>query len=141
MGDGRSSGGPAPGALAADRSSAAGAVGRDDIGRQAGPDAALIAVTVEAGGAVFSIAARIGDTLLAALKKAGFPLLSACGGRAACGTCRIGIAPAWGARLPRPGKVEGDLLACLPLRHADDRLACQIVLSVGLDGLEVRAYG
>jgi ferredoxin len=124
---------------AAEGSSAA--ARRSNPGQETRADPALIAVTVQARDGASHIAASIGDTLLAALKKAGFPLLSVCGGRAVCGTCRTGIAPAWWARLPPPGKVERDLLACLPERRDDDRLACQIILTAGLDGLEVRAHG
>ena len=46
------------------------------------------------------VAAWIGETLLVALKRAGMPLLAVCGGRAACGTCLISIAPEWLPRLP-----------------------------------------
>jgi CDP-4-dehydro-6-deoxyglucose reductase len=87
------------------------------------------------------IEARIGETLLVALKRAGLPLLAVCGGQASCGTCKVAIADAWGPRLPPPSKVERNLLACLPDSKAGDRLACQIILTAELDGLELCPSG
>ena len=84
------------------------------------------------------IDARTGTTLLAALKEAGLPAMSVCGGRAACGSCKVGIGPAWRDRLPPPGKAEARLLRHLPDTGEGDRLACQITLTDRLDGLEIR---
>ena len=88
-----------------------------------------------------SVPARIGETLLAALKRSGVPLLAVCGGQASCGTCKVEVAPAWHRRLPLASKVERNLLACLPSCKADDRLACQITLTAELDGLEISPSG
>lgn len=85
-----------------------------------------------------AIKARDGETLLVALTQAGLPVMSVCGGRAACGSCKVGLDPAWSDRLPPSGKAEARLLRHLPDVQAGDRLACQITLTTRLDGLEVR---
>ena len=101
-------------------------------------EGAAIGLLVRRQGARSPIKARDGETLLAALTKAGLPVMSVCGGRAACGSCKVGLDPVWSDRLPPPGKAEGRLLRHLPDVHAGDRLACQIILTPLLDGLEIR---
>ena len=88
-----------------------------------------------------SVPARVGETLLAALKRAGVPLLAVCGGQASCGTCKIEVAPTWHERLPSASRVERNLLACLPECKERDRLACQITLTAELDRLDICASG
>ncbi|KAB2970217.1 FAD-binding oxidoreductase [Zoogloea sp.] len=81
------------------------------------------------------LAAPPGGTVLNTLAAAGL-LQGVCGGQAACGTCRIGIAPAWRAALPPPGRKEARLLAALG-SGPEQRLACQICLEAPLDGLRI----
>ena len=99
---------------------------------------ACLAVIVRIDDTRSRIAASQGVTLLAALKEAGRPVISICGGRAACGSCKVAVESAWAARLPPPEKAERRLLAHLPDYRDGDRLACQIRLSAALDGLEIR---
>jgi CDP-4-dehydro-6-deoxyglucose reductase, E3 len=113
---------------------------RADPGAAAALATPRITLTIAGPDGVSRIEARVGETLLAALRKTGLPLLSVCGGHASCGTCRTAIAPLWSARLPAPGRVERNLLACLPDSRADHRLACQVTLTAGLDGLEIRPF-
>jgi ferredoxin len=94
------------------------------------PDAVL---TVRLGEA-----AEPGDTLLAALRRAGIDIRSICGGRCACGTCRIAVEPGWAGRLPAPARNEARLLAVLPGAAPEHRLACQITLDEQTDGLAFR---
>ncbi len=94
------------------------------------PDAVL---TVRLGEA-----AEPGDTLLAALRRAGTGIRSICGGRCACGTCRVAVEPDWIGRLPAPSRQEARLLAVLPGAAPAHRLACQIMLDEGMDGLAIR---
>lgn len=75
------------------------------------------------------------STVLNALTAAGL-LQGVCGGQAACGTCRIGIDPAWRAALPPAGRKEARLLAALE-SGPHQRLACQICLEAPLDGLRI----
>lgn len=109
--------------------------GPERAGGGAPPPSVGLVVTRPTGRA--SIAARQGDTLLAALKRAGLPIQSVCGGRAACGCCKLTVAADWIARLPPPNRPEGRLLAFLPDTRADERLACQITLTNLLEGLEI----
>ncbi len=69
------------------------------------------------------IAARRGQTLLEALRAAGVPHASVCGGRARCTTCRVRVGSGR-EHLPAPGALEK---AALERIGADDnvRLACQ----------------
>ncbi|MBV9509062.1 MAG: (2Fe-2S)-binding protein [Caulobacteraceae bacterium] len=78
-----------------------------------------------------------GEALLFALKRAGAPLPAICGGKGACGTCRIHVAAAWRARTGEPGKREARLLHYLGAGEGD-RLSCQIPLTAALDGLELQ---
>jgi adenylate cyclase len=70
------------------------------------------------------IAAPIGHSLLEALRDAGIPHASVCGGRARCTTCRVRVGK--GARaLPAPMPLEASALARIRA-GADVRLACQL---------------
>ena len=102
-------------------------------------NAAAISLVVAFAGITRRAEASIGETLLVALKRAGMPLLAACGGRAACGTCLIGVAPAWLPRLPPQSRVERNLLGAIGEGEEYDRLACQITLEAGHDGLEIHS--
>lgn len=102
-------------------------------------EAAAIALTVDFAGMTRRVEGRIGETLLVALKRAGMPLLAVCGGRAACGTCLIAIAPDWLSRLPPQSRVERNLLGAIGEGEEGDRLACQITLAAGHDGLEIHS--
>jgi CDP-4-dehydro-6-deoxyglucose reductase, E3 len=79
-----------------------------------------------------------GESLYSALRRAGLPVLSVCGGRACCGACRIQVFAEWWAQLPPALDTERRLLSVLPGRAESDRLSCQIRLDERLDGLAVR---
>lgn len=90
-------------------------------------------IRVHANGVEYRLA---GDqTLLAALRSGGVPMQSVCGGKGACGTCRIEISETSHASLPAPGVDETDLLECLPNVTPRSRLACQLRLDESMDGL------
>jgi adenylate cyclase len=77
-----------------------------------------------------------GEALVWPLKEAGLPLAAVCGGKGACGTCRVNIPQAWHSRLPEVTRRERRLLD--HLKSADgDRLACRITMEPGLAGLPV----
>lgn len=101
--------------------------------------ASAIALCASFAGLSRPVDARIGETLLVALKRAGMPLLAVCGGRAACGTCLISIAPGWLPRLPPQSRVERNLLGAIGEGEEGGRLACQITLAAEHDGLEIHA--
>ena len=93
-------------------------------------------LTVSVDGA--RLRARAGETLLTAIKAAGLPVLSVCGGRQSCGTCLVHLRADHAALLQPPSVTERNLLACLPGVEAHSRLACQVRLSAELDGLQLR---
>ncbi|MGE4481249.1 flavin reductase family protein [Acidocella sp.] len=78
-----------------------------------------------------------GQTLLAALKAANYPIMSVCRGKAACGTCAVELEPESRAIVKAPDRTEANLLSCLPDIHAGSRLACQINLTADSDGLTI----
>ena len=81
-----------------------------------------------------TLPAADGSRLADALAAAGL-VLPVCGGQAACGACRVEIDAAWLARLPPPQRQELRLLAALDEPRPGHRLACQIALHPGLNGL------
>jgi ferredoxin len=100
------------------------------------PDGVFIVTLDEAAEA--SVKATAGETLLAALLRAETGIRHICGGRCACGTCRIAVEPDWLGRLPAPSRNEARLLGVLPGTLPGHRLACQITLDEGADGLAFR---
>jgi ferredoxin len=95
-----------------------------------------VALVLGEAGALRAIAGIKGEALLFALKRAGVPLPAICGGKGACGTCRIHVAPAWRERLVEPARREARLLSHLGAGEGD-RLSCRIPLSLELAGLEL----
>ena len=60
-----------------------------------------------------------------------------CGGECSCATCQVYVDPAWLERLPPQQELESELLDELLNTRDTSRLACQLKLSEGLDGLTV----
>jgi len=79
-----------------------------------------------------------GARLLEVAQAAGMPLEGTCEGQMACSTCHVIVAPDWFSRLPEAVEDEEDMLDLAAGACRTSRLSCQIVLSDGLDGLEVR---
>lgn len=79
-----------------------------------------------------------GEQLVFVLKRAGLPLLAVCGGKGACGTCRVAFSPSWAERLAAPERREMRLLSHLKA-GTGERLACRITMTPALDGLQVSA--
>ena len=82
-----------------------------------------------------------GVRLLEVAQAADMPLEGTCEGQMACSTCHVIVSPDWFARLPRASEDEEDMLDLAAGVSRTSRLACQIVLDEGLDGLEVRIPG
>jgi adenylate cyclase len=70
------------------------------------------------------IAAHAGSSILEAVRDAGIPHASVCGGRARCTTCRVRIAQGLEALEP-PGELEADALRRISAAP-NVRLACQV---------------
>jgi ferredoxin len=85
-----------------------------------------------------SVEAVAGQSLKDALKAAGVDeILGLCGGFASCGTCHVYVATDWLERLPPMQADEEEILGYSDWREANSRLACQLPLSEGLDGIAV----
>lgn len=84
------------------------------------------------------IEARSGVSLMEALKDRGVhELVAECGGSCSCGTCHVYLQPAPENALQAPGEMEDAMLDALDSRTSTSRLACQVTLEDGQDGLKV----
>ena len=93
------------------------------------------------GGAVVEAMASDGDRLLDVAQAAGQPLEGTCEGQMACSTCHVIVDADWFARLPSASEDEEDMLDLATGVTRTSRLACQVILTVTLDGLAVRVPG
>lgn len=77
--------------------------------------------------------------LMQAATAAGVPgIVGECGGSAMCATCHVVVADTWQDRLSPPLANELEMLECTASeRQPGSRLACQIRIDSGLDGLVV----
>ena len=66
------------------------------------------------------------------------PLEGTCEGQMACSTCHVIVAKEWFGKLPDAREEEEDMLDLAASIETTSRLACQIVLTEELDGMEVR---
>lgn len=82
-----------------------------------------------------------GARLLDVAQADGQPLEGTCDGDLACATCHVVIDAADFVRLPPAREEEEDLLDLVPAASRTSRLACQVRLTAGLDGLTVRIPG
>ena len=96
---------------------------------------------VEPDGATLTAQASDGESAMQAARAAGIPgIVAICGGNMMCGTCHVFVDGAWSERAGPPGEDETGVLEALDSRAlvtAASRLACQIRMSAGLDGLVV----
>lgn len=81
--------------------------------------------------------AQAGVRLLEVAQAAGMPLEGTCEGQMACSTCHVVMAPEWFVKLPAASADEDDMLDLAAGVTGTSRLACQIVLTDALDGIEV----
>jgi 2Fe-2S ferredoxin len=61
-----------------------------------------------------------------------------CGGECACATCHVYIEPEWRAQVGPRTEREEEMLSFAAVTKPESRLACQIPVTAGLDGLVVR---
>jgi ferredoxin len=81
--------------------------------------------------------ARQGETMLDVARHEGIAIEGACGGSMACATCHVIVDPGYFDRLPAASPEEEDMLDLAESLTATSRLACQLRLDAGLDGLTV----
>ena len=84
------------------------------------------------------VEAKAGTRLLDIAWAAGQPLEGACEGVMACSTCHVIVDKSDFAKLPRASDEEEDLLDLAAHATRTSRLACQIILSEGMETLDVR---
>ncbi|MDE2295066.1 MAG: 2Fe-2S iron-sulfur cluster binding domain-containing protein [Gammaproteobacteria bacterium] len=99
----------------------------------------MVKVTfVDAAGASQTIDAQPGATLMeTAIENAVPGIVGFCGGMCSCATCHCYLDAEWDSRIPAPGADELDSLRRVLDRRPRSRLACQIRIEPGLDGLRV----
>jgi 2Fe-2S ferredoxin len=85
-----------------------------------------------------SVETQIGENLMRAATDNGVPGIDGdCGGQCACATCHVYVAASWLERLPIMRTNENDILEFTNERRESSRLACQIVMTSELDGIEI----
>jgi ferredoxin, 2Fe-2S len=111
----------------------------DSLVRQAQPEThrMLRLVVRLADGGRFEPDAAAGFRIMELIRAYGLPIKAECGGAGVCATCHVRVPPVWAAFLPPPSNEELDKLDDIPGADATSRLACQLMMTDDLDGLEV----
>ena len=85
-----------------------------------------------------SIETAVGENLMRAATDNGVPGIDGdCGGQCACATCHVFVSAPWAERLPSMQTKEHEILDFTNERRETSRLACQIIMTPALDGIEV----
>lgn len=85
-----------------------------------------------------SIETSVGENLMRAATNNGVPGIDGdCGGQCACATCHVFVSAPWAERLPAMQTKENDILEFTNERRESSRLACQIIMTTELDGIEL----
>lgn len=95
---------------------------------------------VERDGSKRSIEAPNGEQLMEALRDEDTGIEGTCGGTCSCGTCHVYIDADWAERLGSRDEDEDMMLEAIEEFvevRSGSRLACQIIVSDALEGLEL----
>jgi 2Fe-2S ferredoxin len=91
-----------------------------------------------ADGATMAIDARPGLSLMESAKAAGVPAIEAeCGGSMVCATCQVYVSEPWYSVLAPASTMEAEMVEYTRHPRPNSRLACQIVVSEAMEGMEV----
>lgn len=90
-----------------------------------------------ADGARFEPDAASGFRIMELMRAYGLPIKAECGGACVCATCHVRVPAKWLSLLPPPTTEELAKLDEIPDADETSRLACQLVMTEALDGLEV----
>jgi ferredoxin, 2Fe-2S len=90
-----------------------------------------------ADGALFRPEAAAGFRIMELIRAYGLPIKAECGGAGICSTCHIRIPLAWHDHLPPASDDELARLDEIPGADDTSRLACQLMMTDDLDGLEL----
>lgn len=80
----------------------------------------------------------VGTRLMQAMKQAGLPVASDCGGACTCATCHVYVDSESMAKLPRPKANELALLQVVDEPTPFSRLSCQIEINYEANDIKVR---
>jgi 2Fe-2S ferredoxin len=93
---------------------------------------------VNRAGQKHDIQAKIGQTLMEALRDHNMDVEAICGGCCSCATCHVFIDDAWAGKLPPRSADEQELVEETEAYKAgNSRLSCQIKLTDALDGISL----
>ena len=93
---------------------------------------------VQEDGTSQTVEAQAGITLMEAARTHGVEgIVADCGGSCACATCHVHVEQPWFDALPARGADEVEMLDFAKGVDDHSRLACQIALFDGLDGMRV----
>jgi ferredoxin, 2Fe-2S len=96
-------------------------------------------IFVQPDGTQQPVTAAAGMTVMEAAKKNLIAGVEAeCGGACACATCHVYVDAAWREKAGKPTEMEEDMLDFAFDVREESRLACQIKITEGLDGLIVK---
>ncbi len=97
------------------------------------------AIYIEHDGAVTEVELPEGWTLMQGATANGVEGIEGeCGGSCSCATCHCYVDEAFLDAMPEMGDIEDDMLDCaVSERKFNSRLACQIKMSLDLDGIVV----
>lgn len=90
-----------------------------------------------ADGGRFEPDATSGYRIMELMRMYGLPIKAECGGACVCATCHVRIPQSWQHLLPKPSDEELAKLDEIPGADENSRLACQLMMTDELDGLEV----
>ena len=90
-----------------------------------------------ADGGRFQPEAAAGFRLMELIRAYGLPIKAECGGSGVCATCHVRIPMVWQSLLPPPSGEELAKLDEIPDADETSRLACQIVMTEEMDGMEL----
>jgi ferredoxin, 2Fe-2S len=88
-------------------------------------------------GSRFEPQASPGFHIMELVRMYGLPIKAECGGAGVCATCHVRVPAHWQALLPPPSEEEQAKLDEIPGADESSRLACQLVMTDDLDGLEL----
>jgi ferredoxin, 2Fe-2S len=88
-------------------------------------------------GSHFKPEAAAGFRVMELIRAYGLPIKAECGGAGVCATCHVRIPTVWQSLLPPASEEELAKLDEIPGADETSRLACQLMMTDALDGLEV----
>ena len=99
----------------------------------------MIQITfIEHDGTQRTVKTTVGSSVMQTAVDHGIPGIDAdCGGGCSCATCHVFVDPTWMDKVGPANENEESMLGVSSERRENSRLACQIKIDAGLDGLIV----